>query len=87
MNDEEMQKELEVIKERNRRVGADKAWEVSWTRRISIAAITYVVAAFWLITIHDTNPLLKSFVPTVGYLLSTITLPSIKRWWVKKLDS
>ena len=84
MTNEEMQKELEIIKERNRRVEADKAWEVSWTRRFFIAAATYVSAGVWLVTINDTNPWLKALVPTVGYLFSTFSLPPIKRWWITK---
>lgn len=81
MNDIDIQKELAVLHERNKRVEADKAWEVSWTRRIFIVAITYIFAAFWLLAINDTKPFLKALIPTVGYLLSTITLPTLKRWW------
>lgn len=40
-----MQQDLDVIKERNSRVEADKAWEVSATRRIAICILTYAVAA------------------------------------------
>lgn len=84
MTPEEIQKELEAIKERNRRVEADKAWELSWTRRLFIAAVTYITAGIWLVTINDTNPWLKALVPTAGYLLSTLSLLTLKRWWVKR---
>ena len=80
-----IEQELEIIKQRNKRVEADKAWEVSWTRRLFIAILTYVVAGFWLVTIHDTNPWLKALVPAVGYLLSTLSIPVVKSWWVGKL--
>lgn len=30
----ELEKELATLKERNKRVEADKAWEVSWMRRV-----------------------------------------------------
>lgn len=40
------------IEERNQRVEYDKAWEVSWTRRVIVAAITYVVVAAFLSRIH-----------------------------------
>lgn len=84
MTNEEMQKELEIIKERNRRVEGDKAWETSWTRRLFIAAVTYITAGVWLVTIGDTNPWLKAFVPTGGYLFSTFSLPPLKRWWIAR---
>ncbi len=81
MNDSDIQKEFDALYERNRRVEMDKAWELSWTRRIFIAAVTYIFAALWLFAIGDTKPFLKALIPTAGYLLSTITLPPLKRWW------
>lgn len=32
MENQELEKEIEQIKERNKRVELDKAWETSWTR-------------------------------------------------------
>jgi len=92
---EEINREVEAIKERNRRVEADKAWpachcearagrEVSWARRLAIAVATYIIAGVWLVLINDTYPLLKAFVPSVGYILSTLSLPFVKGWWTKK---
>lgn len=34
MENKELEKEIEQIKARNKRVELDKAWETSWTRRI-----------------------------------------------------
>ena len=34
MDNKELEKEILKIKERNKRVELDKAWETSWTRRI-----------------------------------------------------
>ncbi len=81
---QEMQKELKEIKDRNRRVEEDKGWEISWTRRVFIAAVTYVTAGVWLLTINDSKPWLKALVPTVGYLFSTLSLPPLKKWWTEK---
>ncbi|MDP1884430.1 MAG: hypothetical protein Q8L10_03590 [Candidatus Moranbacteria bacterium] len=79
----DIEKEIATIKERNQRVEIDKTWETSWTRRIFIAAITYVVAICWLVIIKETIPFLKAVVPVAGYLLSTLSLPIMKRWWVR----
>lgn len=76
-----IEKEIEEIKERNRRVEEDKAWEISWARRLFIAVITYAVAIVWLMLIRETMPLLKAVVPVAGYILSTLSLPIIKKWW------
>ena len=79
-----IEQEIELIQERNRKVEADKAWEVSWTRRLAIATATYIIAAIWLLlVVHDTFSLLKAFIPTGGYILSTLSLPFIKDWWIK----
>ena len=39
----DFEKEITEIKERNKRVEKDKAWETSWTRRICIMVLTYIV--------------------------------------------
>lgn len=76
-----IEQEIGIIKERNDRVEADKAWETSCTRRMFIAAVTYCVALLWLNLIDETNIYLKAVVPTGGYILSTLSLPFIKKWW------
>lgn len=76
-----IEEEILAIQERNRRVEVDKAWETSWTRRIFITAATYVIAGIWLVLIDDSYPWLKAFVPSGGYVLSTLSLPIVKRWW------
>ncbi len=78
-----LEKEIEIIKERNFRVETDKAWEVSWTRGLFIAISTYIIAGVWLVIIHDNLPWLKAFVPAIGYLLSVQSLPFVKKWWAK----
>jgi hypothetical protein len=71
------------IKEGNRRVELDKAWETSVTRRTFIGALTYLVACFWLIHLESEKPFLNALVPVAGYILSTLSLPFLKRWWLK----
>lgn len=78
-----LEHEVSEIKARNSRVEIDKAWEVSFTRRIFIAAASYIVAGIWLVIIKDSYPWLKAFVPAFGYLLSTLSLPIIKSNWAK----
>ncbi|MBI2443830.1 MAG: hypothetical protein HYV42_01135 [Candidatus Magasanikbacteria bacterium] len=84
MNIEELFQDIADIKARNARVELDKAWETSWTRRLFLAALTYIVAAIWLLMIHDPNSFLKALVPAAGYLLSTLSLPIVRRWWGRK---
>ncbi len=71
------------ILERNRRVEAYKAWETSKTRRGFIMLITYITAVVFLHFIGNTEPFIHALVPTGGYLLSTLSLPQLRRWWLK----
>ncbi len=81
---ENIEKEIEVIKERNRSVETDKAWETSWTRRLFIATITYLIAVLWMKTIGESLIFLKACIPMGGFLLSTLSLPFVKKWWLKR---
>ena len=76
--------QLRSILDRNTRVEAEKAWELSWTRRMTIAVLTYLVAIVFLWMIADTAPLLHALVPVAGYVLSTLSLPWIKRRWIQR---
>lgn len=77
-----IKQEITVLQERNARVEADKAWETSMARRIFIAVMTYTVAVIWLSMIGEKAIWLKAVVPTGGYLLSTLSLPFIRKWWL-----
>lgn len=82
-NFEEIKKEIDLIKERNRRVEADKAWETSRTRVVSIVAMTYILTAIVFYFIGVKNFFLNALIPTVGFYLSTLSLPFIKKWWIE----
>ena len=79
-----LEKEIEVLKERNRRVEAEKGWETSAFRISVIAAITYGVAAIVLLAIGVERYLATALVPTLGYVLSTLSVPALKRWWMHR---
>ncbi|MES2437396.1 MAG: hypothetical protein V4519_05300 [Patescibacteria group bacterium] len=80
-----LQKEIQILQMRNLRVDADKAWETSFVRRMSIAVVTYFVAAAVMYVIGAGNVFLNALIPTIGYILSTLSLPYIKKWWIKNL--
>ena len=42
MDNKELENEIVKIKERNKKVELDKAWETSWTRKICIGILTYI---------------------------------------------
>ena len=79
-----LEKEIEKIKERNKKVELDKAWETSWTRKICIMILTYIVVIIYsyLVRNYD-NIFLSSLVPVIGFSLSTLSLKFIRKIWEK----
>jgi len=80
----DIEQEIQQLKDRNARVESDKAWENSWIRALSIAAIIYVIAGVTLQLIDATKPWFTALVPMLGWILSTLTLTPLKRWWLKR---
>lgn len=78
-----LEQQIADILERNKRVEADKAWETSWTRRLLITTLTYGIAVLFLWLIENDRFWLNAAVPALGYLLSTLSLPWVKRWWIR----
>lgn len=78
-----MQNDIQNIIERNKRVEQDKAWEMSLTRRAFIAVLTYLTTALLLLINGIENPLLHACIPAVAYLLSTLSLPWVKKRWMR----
>lgn len=84
MEIEELKKEIENIKERNKRVELDKAWETSWTRKICIIILTYIVVIIYSYVIRNIdNIFLSSLVPVIGFTLSTLSLKVVRNIWEK----
>ncbi len=81
----EVKSEIQQLKARNKKVEADKAWETSWTRRIVVALITYIIIVLFFFAAGLPNPFVNSIVPAVAFLVSTATIGLIKRLWLKKI--
>ena len=78
-----IEQEIQEIKRRNQKVEADKAWETSLFRVISIVVITYLIAALVMRVIGVVNYWQNAWIPVVGYFLSTQSLPLVKKWWIE----
>lgn len=80
---ENLKKEIELVKERNERVEADKAWETSKTRIFFICIVTYLIAVSFMYLIQNKGIWLSAIVPVIGFYLSTQSLSFIKKLWIK----
>jgi hypothetical protein len=79
----ELLERIERLEARNARVEADKGWETSWTRRIAIMILTYIVVAFYLHFVVHIMPWINALVPVIGFFLSTLTISLLKTHWVE----
>lgn len=82
---EELKKRVETIEARNSKVEQDKAWETSYARRLLLILFTYTAIGLYLNAINIENPWLNAIVPSIGFLLSTFTLPYFKKFWIKNV--
>ena len=77
-----IEEEIKNIKERNKRVEKDKAWETSWTRRICIMILTYIVVICYSYIVKNYDSIfLSSLVPVIGFTLSTLSLKLVRKIW------
>lgn len=83
---DELKKDIEDIKIRNKRVEQDKKWETSKTRKALLTIFTYLAIGLYLDAIKIPDPWLNAVVPTIGFLLSTLTMPFFKNLWSKFID-
>ncbi len=85
MNDyKKLEQEINKIKARNTKVEADKAWETSFYRKILIVVLTYIVIVIFFYFADLSKPFINAIVPTFGFVLSILTIPVLKKQWIKR---
>lgn len=77
--------EIYKLKERNKRVELDKAWETSLVRKVLIAILTYAVIVIFFYFAGLSKPFINSIVPALAFILSTLSLSFFKKIWIKDL--
>ena len=84
----ELEERIKQIEERNKRVELDKRWETSWSRKICIMILTYIIVIIYsyLVRNYD-NILFSSIVPVIGFILSTLSLKLIRKIWELKIKT
>lgn len=82
-----LEAEIQKIKERNRRVEADKAWETSRTRTAFVASSTYLLILIVMLLINADHPYFNAFLAAVSYIISTESYGILKKWWLQRKHS
>lgn len=79
-----IKKDITDIKARNSRVEQDKAWETSVSRKGLVAILTYIVVVLFFFAAKLENPFINALVPTLGFLLSTLSIDIAKKRWIHR---
>ena len=79
--------EIRAIRDRNKIVELKKAWETSWTRKLGILLLTYLTMALVFHSLGSDEYLKNAIVPTLGFFLSTLSLPVLRKWWIERYCS
>lgn len=85
-----LKQDIRAIQIRNKRVELDKKWETSITRKLCICIMTYVIVLLYSFLIRNFTTvgiIFSSFVPVIGFMLSTLSLKFIRRIWEKKIKN
>lgn len=85
MDNKKIEQEIEKIKIRNLKVETDKAWETSYFRKILITILTYFIVVLFFKFANLPKPFTNAIVPTLGFLLSTLSIPVFKNFWTKNI--
>ena len=81
-NFKELESKIKELDDRNRKVEYDKSWELSYSRKLLLMLFTYLAIGFYLQAVNIESPWLNAIVPSVAFMLSTLTLPYFKKLWL-----
>ncbi|MDP3988553.1 MAG: hypothetical protein Q8P80_05430 [Candidatus Levybacteria bacterium] len=84
-NLEELEKRIEIIERRNKKVETDKTWETSYARKIILMIFTYLAIGLYMRAINVSDWFLNAIIPSFAFMISTLSLPSLKNFWEKHI--
>jgi len=73
-----LEKSIKKLENRNKKVEADKSWETSNFRKISVAVITYLIILIIMYLLDFKDIFINALIPTFGFLLSTLSIVKSK---------
>lgn len=79
-----LQREIDQLQTRNFEKDRGKEFESSYTRVVFLMAVTYwTLFAYMKLVLKTSRPFLDALVPTLGFNISTWSLPYVKEWWIQ----
>lgn len=80
---EDIKREIEIIKKYQKNRELEKLWEISLTRKISYFILTYSSVSLFFIIIGIDRPLVTAIIPSVVYYLFLVLIDLVKKWWIE----
>ncbi len=80
---EDLKREIEVIKKYHKSIELERLWEVSLTKRITHFILAYSIISFLFVIIGIDRPLVKAIIPSLVYFLVSASIEIIKKWWIE----
>jgi hypothetical protein len=77
---------VSAIEERNKKVEADKAWETSWIRMVLLSVLTYLLMVLFMWSADLSRPFTNAIIPSLAFVLSTLSFPAVKKWWIRRFN-
>lgn len=81
---QELEVRMQEVVARNQRVEIEKAWETSAARKFLIMTVTYLLVAIIFFLAKVPGFLFNALIPTLGFYLSTLSLPLVKDFWIRR---
>ncbi|QQG49651.1 MAG: hypothetical protein HZB70_02530 [Candidatus Berkelbacteria bacterium] len=82
----DLEKRVSAIEARNAKVASDKEWETSLIRKIILLITTYLLIGAYMQLMGINRPWGNAIIPSIGFLISTLTLQWAKNAWLKSRD-
>lgn len=79
----ELEQRVKNIEDRNKKVEEDKAWETSITRRVLSMIFSYVAVGIIFQILEVPKPWLNAIVPALAFMIQQLSMPVLKRMWIK----
>ncbi len=80
---EQLESRIKEIESHNQVKDTNKAWETSLSRRGLLIIFTYLAVGLYMNAVGISNPWINAIIPSLGFLLSTLTLGFFKKLWLK----
>lgn len=81
---EQIEDDIKKLKQRNKKVEQNKAWEVSIARKSILSILIYICVLICFLYLDISNPFFNAIIPTTAFILSTMSMTWFKYLWLNK---